>query len=152
MTGEYIMIKNLVEQIIRAKYSVHFSESAENDILQTNKFLTKQGFAEIPEDYREFLLQTNGIIFNGTELMGTAPQQRMEKQYIFPDLTQINKLYAKYDYFRGKLIIGRLPESLLIYDGQSRVFAVLDRVNLRSRLEVPSFRDLLSCLIKISLK
>ncbi len=146
------MIKDLLERIIHAKYSVHFSGSAENDILQTNKFLSGQGFAEIPEDYRKFLLQTNGIIFNGTELMGAAPQQRVEKQYIFPDLIQINKLYAKYDYFRGKLIIGRLPESLLIYDNQNRIFAILDRINLRSRLEVPSFQDLLSCLIKISLK
>lgn len=136
------MIKPLYEKICSHEGCVIFLPSSEEEIKNTNSVLSCFPFALLPEDYQNFLRISNGFICNGIELMGTLPQQRLEKQYIFPDIIQINKPYAQYDYFADKLIIGRLSESMIIYDRKNTLYAVIDRINLRSRLEVDNFREL----------
>lgn len=143
------MIKPLYETICSHEGCVIFLPGSEEEIKNTNSFLNCYHFSEIPEDYQEFLMLSNGFICNGIELMGTLTQQRLEKKYIFPDITQINKPYAQYDYFVGKLIIGRLSESLIVYDHKNNLYAVIDRINLRSRLEVGSFSEIFLYILNL---
>lgn len=143
------MNKELFEKICRHEGNVVFLPSSDEEIKNTNSFLSTQSFAEIPADYQNFLKLSNGIIFNGIELMGTLPQQRIEKKYIFPDLIQINKPYSKYEYFNSKLVLGRLSESIICYDGTNATYALIDRINLRSRFESKSFREMFFYILKI---
>ena len=144
------MTKETLIQIFKHPAAITFAGSTPLEITQTDSFLRSLSFAALPEDYHFFLELSNGLVCNGVELMGSIPHQRTVKQYIFPDIIQINKPYAKYDYFKEKLIIGRLPEGLLVYQNENRSYAVIDRINLRSRYEAPSLKELLIYIFKLS--
>lgn len=143
------MIENLLSLAKHQNGSITFLPSPSEEIIKTNAFLTSQNFAEIPTDYQEFLKLSNGFIYNGIELMGTVPHPRPDKRYIFPDLIQINKPYIKYDYFDGKLLIGTLSESFMLYDSAEQIYAVLDRINLRSRIEVSDMSSLFAYIMEL---
>lgn len=143
------MIDEHLQKIIKHSGCITFNGATDAEIAQTNAFLKNQNFAEIPKAYYELLHITNGLICDGVELMGTQSHPRQEKRYIFSDLLQINKPYANYEYFAQKLILGRLSESLIVYDQTSDYFAIVDRVNLLSRMEVDGLENLLFHLCKI---
>lgn len=143
------MIDDLLKSFLKNPACITFDGSTTEDIEKINILLQSQNFAIIPQQYQAFLQLTNGFICDGVELMGTLPHRREEKQYIFPDLSQINKPYANYEYFTHKLILGRSSESLIIYDSLNNYYAIADRVNLFSRMEVNNVEELLIHIRKI---
>ena len=54
---------------------------------------------------------------------------------LFPNLITVNEYYLNYDYFIRKLVIGRISENILLYDGAENVYSVTDRINLRPVIE-----------------
>lgn len=108
------MIDDLFEKARKLPGCVTFPPAEPEQFKTVDSFLSSRKFAALPEDYRKFLRLSNGYIFNGIEFMGTVVHQRIEKRYVFPDIIQINKPYSKYEYFREKMLIGRVSESFII--------------------------------------
>lgn len=121
---------------------ITFEALSQAALEDTNSYLLNNNFAELPDEYINFLKISDGFSYNGIELFGCSPKPREGKKYIFPDLMESNRPFAKYDFFKGKVIVGKLSESLVIFDKKNQSYAVADRINLRSRLEVYGISDL----------
>lgn len=142
------MISDLVGIFKKMHGCIMFDGADNEEIEFVNKFLSEQKFSPMPREYAEFLKLTNGFIYNGIEFFGTTYHFREEKKYYFPDIITINKHYKKYNFFRDKVILGRLSESLLIYDKKENRFSIVDRIKLRARTEVKTFEEFLEILKK----
>ena len=133
-------------RLFRNKTGIFFPPALKEDIETTELFLQKHDLGPIPEDYRTLLEINDGLSCGGLELFGTATHPRPEKGYNFPNLQRVNSTYLKYDFFRKKMVFGRLSEAILFYDQKLRSYTLADRINLRSRLEVKDLNALLSAL------
>lgn len=140
------MVKSAYEILASQQGCITFKASNENDIEIINAYLNHQNFSDIPPEYVEFLYLSDGLIFNGIELFGTESHQRSEKNYTFPSLKDVNAKYIPYDFFTRKLVLGRISEAIILFDKKNGVYAIVDRINLRSRIETASFCEILKIL------
>lgn len=147
MKGKYTMIKKMIDKFKAQKGSVSFDGASLDSIKEVDTFFLQNNFSDIPDDYKSFLEYTNGLIYNGIEFFGTQFHHREERNYYFPDIVTINKHYKKYTFFEQKIIIGRLSESIILYDKKAGYFAIVDRIKLRSRTEYEDMEELLEFLM-----
>lgn len=149
MTENFTMIKNILERFKTFKGCITFQPTTKNNIEEVNKNLRQSGFCSIPDEYCSFLLLTDGLSYNGIEFFGTQKHYREKKAYTFPDLTASTKHYEDYAFFNNKIILGRVSESLIFYNGNDKLYAVADRLTLRSRREFSSFSQLFYGFLQI---
>ena len=123
----------LLEKICRQPDCVAFRGCSSEEIKKLKDELAAGGFCTLPEEYAVLLQKYNGIIYDGLELLGTIPHKRLQKNYTLGSILDINRRYAKIGFFTQKLILGELPESFLIYDGETGNYEIVDRLNLDSR-------------------
>lgn len=140
------MAENILNSFRRHPNCITFPPAIKKKLSKTNEILAQITLAEIPLEYAEFLQLTDGLIFNGIEFFGTAKHPR--RNYIFPDLKTINLPYARYSFFKNKIILGHASETLLIYDEGTKKYSISDRINLRPLKEVGNLRELLLDAIK----
>ena len=136
------MLNPSLAKICRQTGCITFSGCSAKDIDNANTELSRNGFCTLPEEYAEFLKSYNGVIYDGLELLGTVPHKRVQKDYTFNSILDINRRYSQIDYFSQKIILGELPESFLIYDAETRAYEIVDRLNLDSRRAFNSFNEL----------
>ena len=135
-----------LQTLISKESAVIFSPSSQEDFALTSSFLEQNNLAFLPLDYIDFLKNTNGFTYNGIEFFGTKPHYREEKDYIFPDIITINKHYIPYKYFAQKVIIGRLSDALIAYNKKENSYSIIDRVKLRSLVELNHIKELFDLL------
>ena len=143
------MIKTLLEKTFAQNGCICFPPSAEENILLTNQQLSSLGFAALPPDFAALLSVCDGFYYDGLEILGVKPHPRPLKNYTFADIVEVNRPFAEYVFFKGKVIIGRLSENIIVYDGINKLFAVIDRVNLCSQVEFSDFADLMVSLLRL---
>lgn len=146
------MINDYITHFRSLPGCITFEPAIEANLIKVEAELNSRSFAAVPEDYKTFLKLSDGLIFNGVELYGSIPHYRPNKEYTFPNLITANETYINYDYFTRKLVIGRISESILLYDSENHIFSVIDRINLRPRVEVNNFPDFLKIFYEHSLR
>lgn len=135
------MAENILNNFRQHPNCITFLPALKKKLSATDELLSHLELARIPHEYTAFLQLTDGMIFNGIEFFGTTKHPR--RGYIFPDLKTINLAYARYSFFKNKIILGHASETLLIYDDGTKKYSIADRINLRPLNEVNSFKKLL---------
>lgn len=149
MKENFIMINDCIKQFSLFPSCITFPPCTEESITHVSTLLSASGFSTIPAEYKEFLKITDGLSYNGIEFFGARSHNRPEKGYTFPDLAASTFHYEDYDFFRRKIILGRVSESMIFYDKLSNHYAIADRLTLRSRREVKSFAEILQIFLDI---
>lgn len=144
------MISKYINYFKSQNGCVTFDAAPDEEIERVNAKLVADGFSDIPEEYKIFLKLTNGLTYNGAELYGTSPHYRIDKNYTFPDIVSESSQYIDYEFFAQKVVFGRISEHILLYDKKNDYYAIVDRTNLRSRIEVENFVDFIKVFYDIS--
>ena len=129
------MISRYLNHFRQSPGSVVFEPAVDANLTRIDAELTSRNFSAIPGEYRNFLKLNAKRKRNGIEFYGSIPHYREKKNYTFPNLITVNEYYLNYDYFIRKLVIGRISENILLYDGAENVYSVTDRINLRPVIE-----------------
>lgn len=140
------MLNKLFEKISSQKGCITFEKCSNEDIKKANQELSDNGFCLLPQEYAVFLQIYNGIIYDGLEFFGTIPHKRLQKNYILNSILDINKRYSSIDFFDGKLILGELPESFLLYNSETQSYEIIDRLNLDSKRIFNSFSEFIKTI------
>ncbi len=119
------------EAIKKFPECITFTPCSENEIAKASSLLAASGFCALPEEYKEFLRQTDGLSYNGVEFFGIQNHNRILKKYTFPDIAASTFHYKGYAFFKRKLVLGRISEALICYDNISDDYTIVDRVSLR---------------------
>ena len=98
-------------------------------------------------EYYELLQISNGLVCNGVEIFGCAPVVRENKGYTLPDTESVTERFVRYDFFRHKIIIGQMPESLIYYNIENGVYGISDRINFAPLAEFDSLLELLKSFL-----
>lgn len=143
------MNKDFFKIISNKKGVVIFEPSSLDDIKRMSARLKSGGFPEIPNDYADFLLLSNGFYYNGLSFFGSLSHTRKQKNYEFYSLWDFNINFLEYEFFKDKLLIGHISESFIIFDKSTQVYSLIDGINLCSQIEFSDFNDLLKTMLKI---
>jgi len=143
------MNNKLTETLKSKKEVLLFPESNHDDIKRMSSRLVSGGFPEIPSDYADFLLFSNGLCYDGLLFFGTQSHNRKEKNYEFYSLWDFNVNFLEYEFFTDKLLIGHISESFIIFDKNTQHYSLIDGINLCPQIEFSNFDELLKTMLKI---
>lgn len=131
-------LKNKIENII----TFQKAEIAKIDFV--NAMLKNDNFSEIPSDYKNFLMFTNGLIMPPVELYGTENVERAKYNYKFPNIIEVNKIFIdnKNPLMKNRLMLGTFAFDILIFDGNDNLYKILNRFNFETIETFKSFNEL----------
>ena len=144
------MNKEKITTLFSQTGCVNFPAAEEKDIQKINSDLMICELPPLPQDYKDFLLITNGFIYDGLEFFGTKSYDRKEKNYTFSGLSDINLKFVEYQFFSDKLIIGKMSENLIIYDSTNGYYSIVDSINLCSQIEFSEFKDIINIILGLN--
>ncbi|MDR2901644.1 MAG: YrhA family protein [Lactobacillales bacterium] len=134
-------------QSLHKNYAHLFPGTPLETIQKASAFLVKSGRPEIPADYIIFLNNTNGLMWNGLELFCLAEYESEDRTIKYRGLMQSNliPLPALYKNF---LLLGTYLDTLVLFDRQKNVYALLDQNTYETVFAFPNFADLLSFIAR----
>ncbi len=125
------------------EYAIVFPPASVDDIKQLSFMLLKSRQPQIPADYATFLQKTNGLFWNGLELYATTAQERNKGAFFHTGILQSFPVHADNPLLAGKLVVGMAPEEVIVYDGKTKEYQILDRYMYTVSLRLPRFFDVL---------
>jgi len=141
---------DLLEKITNKKGIILFEPSSIEDIKRMSARLISGGFPDIPQDYANFLLLSNGFYYDGMSFFGSLSHTRKQKNYEFYNLWDFNINFLEYEFFKDKLLIGHISESFIIFDKNTQVYSMIDGINLCPQIEFSNFNELFKTMLKIA--
>ncbi len=134
---------NTILKKLYQDYAIVYPPAAPEEIKQLSFTLLKNRLPQIPADYADFLSKTNGLYWNGLELYATTQQERNKGAFFHTGILQNYMLQADNPLLNGRIVIGLAPEEVVVYDGKSKEYQILDRYTYAVLLRLPRFFDVL---------
>jgi hypothetical protein len=78
-------------------------------------------------DYKGFLKTSDGVCWDGIEFYGAESHAAEDSDYVLEDIIEANDPYLDEDALADQLVIGKDDMSLFVWDGEDKVFKILDR-------------------------
>jgi len=137
-----------VIEALKKDIAVTFEAADAKSLKNVNATLKSNNFPTLPSEYEEILKITDGLIWNGIELYGTKSYERELKGYTIPGIADVNMDFVGFDSLAGKLIVGRMPEELLVYSATDNLWGCVDRTDFMVMQTAPSLKELLASFIE----
>lgn len=109
------MFKEFLDQI-RTKQNAEVFEVVTNEaqIAYMDGFLRENHFAELPDDYRQFLSHCDGFYYNGLEAFGVKEHIVNGKNFTFPNIIALNEDKLEDKFYAGFTIVASAPQAYLL--------------------------------------
>lgn len=137
-----LLMKKLLNKLYQNQAQI-FKPSAEKDLQALRFQMAKDKMIPLPADYIQFLMLTDGLIYNGLRFFGVTSHEREKANYSYPSLLEINKDFYSRHRRNDVLIVGEKDEDLLIYSPKMKTYQIMDKMDLIADLELPRFFDLI---------
>ena len=137
-----------VIEALKKDIAVTFDAADEKAVKNADAMLASHGFPILPEEYANVLKITDGMVWNGIELYGTKSYERELKGYTIPSIVDVNMDFLGFDALEGKLIVGRMPEELLVYSEEDKLWGCIDRMDFMVMQTAPSLKELLATFVE----
>ena len=128
---------------LNQNYAMTFPPLQKEQIKRFSIVMKKAGFNVIPPGYGEFLCWTDGLTWSGLELFSVYPHERSDTVYPQPTLLEVQQKYPLEDAFPDRIVLGRCWEDLICYNGQTKLYEILNRFTYEPVLTFSRFVDLL---------
>ena len=120
---------NRILETLKKDNAEMFVPADDKGIRFTSSMLASHYFSPIPPNYIELLKFSDGLIWNGIELFGTRSHEREKYDYILPGIIEMNLDFLGYEFFGGKMILGRASEELFVFDARTRKYIIINRLD-----------------------
>lgn len=127
-TGGIVLVKSATDTQIQA-----LREDLEN------KGLT------LPNEYSDFLKETNGLYWASLEFFGSAMTKK--DGVVITDLTTQNDLYQKLNGNDSPLFLGRSDEENFLYDSKEKTYLIVDEFSKEVAKSFPLFEQMFEYLM-----
>ncbi|MGD9638017.1 MAG: YrhA family protein [Alphaproteobacteria bacterium] len=134
---------NRILETLKKDNAVMFIPADDKAIRFSSSMLTSHYFSPIPPNYISLLKFSDGLIWNGVELFGTRSHEREKQGYILPGIIEVNLDFLGYDFFAGKILLGKVAEELFVYDARERKYLIIDRIDFAIGASFPTFSEAL---------
>ena len=134
---------NRILETLKKDNAVMFIPADDKAIRFTSSMLNSHYFSPIPPNYISLLKFSDGLIWNGVELFGTRSHEREKYGYILPGIIEMNLDFLGYEFFTGKVILGRVAEELFVFDARERKYLIIDRLDFAVSSSFVNFSEAL---------
>ena len=137
-----LWMKKLLNKIYEDHAQI-FKPVPETDLRALRMQMAKDKMIPLPSDYIQFLMLTDGLVYNGLRFFGVKAHEREQANYSFPSLLDVNKDFYSRNRRSDFLIVGEKDEDLLIYSPSQKTYQITDKLDLIADLDLPRFFDVL---------
>lgn len=116
------------------------------DLARMNREMFSVGVAGIPSDYRNFLRETNGLIWDSITFYGTKRLRFEEEDFYVPDVLEASERAPTWIRGEGRLVIGRTDSAVFAHDIKAG-YVVLDSTDGEVLEAYASFQDLFTAQV-----
>ena len=113
-------------------------------IQKTEADLESKGLT-LPNEYTDFLKETNGLYWAGLEFFGTSVTKK--DGAVITDLVTQNDLYQKLCGNDSPLFLGRSDEENFLYDTKERTYLIVDEFSKEVAKSFPLFEQMFEYLM-----
>lgn len=137
-----------VVDALKKDIAVTFEPADSKSVRNVETSLKSNGFPPVPDEYLQMLEVTDGLVWNGIEMYGTKTYNRELKGYSLPGIVEVNMDFMGFDALAGKLIVGRMPEELIVYSPAEKLWGCIDRTDFTIVQTAPSLKELLASFVE----
>ncbi len=140
------MILNDLILVLKNKKAIVFNPALGSDLRSIRFNLVAHKMPDIPADYINFLMVSDGLIFKDLNFFGSLKRERLN--YNFPSLFEVNQNFIQDRARTSFLILGNMAEFLIGYDRTDKNYVLVDRFDLTDYVRLPRFIDVLYLCVK----
>lgn len=118
--------------------------AVDSQIQTVQEYLKTNGLS-LPNEYIDFLKETNGLYWAGLEFFGTTVTKKDSS--VITDLITQNDLYQKLNEHNSPLFLGRSDEENFLYDATGRTYLVVDEFSKEVAKSFPLFEQMFEYLM-----
>lgn len=141
----------IIHHILKRMYEdkgLLFGPVPMQEIQRASIELVKSGQTKIPNDYVAFLMDVNGLYWNGLTLFSLNEKKRVNEQgeeqvFNHPGILNTYERYMKNPLIKNQLIIGTGLEEVIAYSASQKEYRILSRYDYRVMVKFPRFIDVL---------
>ena len=137
------MTINVILNKLYQNYAQVFAPQPMMTIQRTSIALVKKGYIQIPLDYVQFLMLSDGLSWNGVELFSIDPHERKDTVFFQPTLMGIQEELTLKKLYPKTLVVGIGPEELIVYFNETHAYHLLDRYTYETVVKLPRLSDVL---------
>jgi hypothetical protein len=119
----------------------------DEDVDDTQLDLADLDFTILPQEYIQFLYQTDGLSWEGIEFFGSCEVEDEALDYVLPDIVSANEEYDEYKKIGKRLILGRADEDLFAYQPNPKSYEILDSNTMEVKSTFKTFEALFQTVI-----
>lgn len=125
-----------------------FAPAGEAGLKATSAELVAGGFAAIPPGYDALLRLSDGLVWNGMCLYGTAALVRDYGGQEFPNIIEANsRLKRRRPDLGNRLVLGDMDDDLFVFDPADGHYRVLDRMGMDEMEDYADFDGMFSAIV-----
>ena len=128
---------------------IFFPSAKDAQIDFINAMLKNDKFSPLPNDYCDFLKNTNGITSGVLEFFGTEKIKRADYNYNFPNIVDANEIFKKLDnpLMKNCVLLGYNLLHAIIYDNNEKMYKIVNRNFFTPVKEFSNFNDVLQYIL-----
>lgn len=124
-------------------YAVIYPPAERAEVHSVTALLFQAGHGYLPADYRDFLMLTDGLYWNGIEFFSTREHERDKGAFFHRALLPMQATFAANPLMKNKIVLGMAPEELIVYDSTRKEYQMIDRYSYTIFVKFPAFADIL---------
>lgn len=137
---------HVMTQVLRKIYQdlgVLYPPAERMEVHSVTTQLFQNGHGYLPNDYRDFLLMTDGLFWNGIEIFATREHERERGAFFHRALLPMQAFFSANAMMKNKIAVGTAPEELIVYDSSRKEYQLLDRYTYTTFVKFPALADIL---------
>lgn len=125
----------------------HHFEGVKNGTLELIQGgLRNNRLISLPEDYVNFLRETDGGLISDVEFYGSKEHFIKHRFFTFPDILNYNKRFLEHSFLFNRVIVGQDSQVFFVYDGQKKAYLLCDRISFNPIKAFRGFKELFQYL------
>lgn len=124
-------------------YAIIYPPAERAEVHSLTAMLFQSGNGYLPTDYREFLMLTDGLYWNGIEFFSTREHERDKGAFFHRALLPMQAVFSKNNLMKNKIVLGIAPEELIVFDSGRKEYQLVDRYSYTVFVKFPAFVDVL---------
>lgn len=124
-------------------YAIIYPPAEQIEVHTIASMLLQNNQGCLPSDYRDFLMMTDGLFWNGIEFFSTREHERDNGSFYHRGLLPIQLKYSNNALLKNKIILGIAPEEIIAYDSFRKEYQIIDKYSYTVFVKFPHFADVL---------
>ena len=124
-------------------YAIIYPPAEKMEVHMVTSTLLQNNQGYLPSDYRDFLMMTDGLFWNGIEFFSTREHERDNGSFVHRAILSMQIKSSNNALLKNKIVLGIAPEEIIAYDSFRKEYQLIDKYSYTVFVKFPHFADVL---------